>query len=248
LRQLHSRTTIAARKGREKVRVSLRRTLGRALYTSLIRHQLSSYPYHPSLARVRGAKVIPSRRALRLVIAALSVLTAPATVIHAALGLGEFFRAQAAVVVSIGALKHTIWSAIPATFAAIRRMGCKFIGLQKTIAVGVSLFDLLSRAARCAFLTGRIGASDQFFNRQCTVAVAVRLGKLLSGTDLHRGLYFVAGHSAIRIDVEVFKRWHLHARRVALAGLGRGGHCHTCCDCCHKKCRFHFARPFWVML
>ena len=85
-------------------------------------------------------------------------------VLHAGLGLGEFFRVQAAVVVSIGALKHTIWSAIPATFAAIRHMGCKFIGLQKTISVGVGLFDLLSGTVRCAFLTGGIGTGDRFFN------------------------------------------------------------------------------------
>jgi hypothetical protein len=65
LRQHHSRTTIAARKRREKIRVALGRTLERALNTSLIRHQLSSYPYHPSLARVRSAKVFP--RAARFV-------------------------------------------------------------------------------------------------------------------------------------------------------------------------------------
>jgi hypothetical protein len=172
--QHHSRTTIASSEGREKVRVALWRTLERALNTSLIRHQLSSYPYHPSLARVRSAKVFPPRRTLRLVIAALSVWTALAMVLHAGLGLGKFFRAQAAVVVGIGALKHAIWSAIPTTFAAIRPLGRHFIGLQQTITVGVGPFDLLSGAACCAVLAGRISAGDQFFNRQCAVAVGVR--------------------------------------------------------------------------
>jgi hypothetical protein len=204
------------------------------LNTNLIRHQLSAtHIIHPS----QGLQREGSRAARFVLIAALSVLTAPAIALCMRVWASAVLRAQA--VIGIGTRSNMRSVRDPATFAAIRPLGCQFISLR----IRCRPFRSAQRRGRCAVLAGRISAGDQFFNRQCAVAVGVRFSKC-AAAQACIAASISSGRSAIRIDVEVFERPAFPCRWVGFAGLGGGANVMPAAIAA-KEVSFH--RPFWVL-
>lgn len=137
---------------------------------------------------------------------------------HARLRVGVFLRTEAAVIIRIGTpehpVKHPLTTALHAPKVRFRR-------LKHTVFVVVEPCHHPRNAVGHPFRTLVLCRSDDFINRQGTIAVRIGICETRGLYGVTRLLHFFGCHRAITVKVDFLERGRVHAYWLGITRKGR---------------------------